>query len=189
MTLATATSDGLPSARIVLLKGFDHEGFVFFTNYESRKGSELEQNPRAALNFHWPWLERQIQIEGLVQKVSREESQIYFDKRPLGSRLSAIVSAQSKPIGSRRELETRLKKVETLGADIALYPKEWSSGRVAKTGCTTGFSTCAKATNHGESIDSTLDGRTNHGCPQAHRSCLRRICRRRCVLARPWLFV
>jgi pyridoxamine 5'-phosphate oxidase len=131
MTLATATSDGLPSARIVLLKGFDHEGFVFFTNYESRKGSELEQNPRAALNFHWPWLERQIQIEGLVQKVSREESQIYFDKRPLGSRLSAIVSAQSKPIGSRRELEARLKKVEReFSGKNPPVPDSWGGYRV-----------------------------------------------------------
>jgi pyridoxamine 5'-phosphate oxidase len=112
MTLATATADGHPSARVVLLKGFDHEGFVFFTNYESRKGEQLAQNPRAALNFHWPWLERQIQIEGSVKKVSREESQTYFDKRPLLSRLSAIISAQSKVTASRRELEGRLKEVE-----------------------------------------------------------------------------
>jgi pyridoxamine 5'-phosphate oxidase len=112
MTLATATPDGHPSARIVLLKGFDHQGFVFFTNYESRKGRELEQNPQAALNFHWPWLERQIEIEGSVNRVSREESQIYFDKRPFGSRLGAIISAQSKVISSRRELEERLQGVE-----------------------------------------------------------------------------
>jgi pyridoxamine 5'-phosphate oxidase len=112
MTLATATADGQPSARVVLLKGFDRQGFVFFTNYESRKGAQLGENPRAALNFHWPWLERQIQIEGTVKKVSREESQIYFDKRPLRSRLSAIISAQSKVITSRRELEDRLKDIE-----------------------------------------------------------------------------
>jgi pyridoxamine 5'-phosphate oxidase len=112
MTLATATADGRPSARVVLLKGFDHQGFVFFTNYQSRKGEQLAQNPRAGLNFHWPWLERQIQIEGSVKKVSREESQIYFDKRPLRSRLSAIISAQSEVIASRRELEDRLKEVE-----------------------------------------------------------------------------
>jgi pyridoxamine 5'-phosphate oxidase len=112
MTLATATTDGQPSARVVLLKGFDHQGFIFFTNYESRKGEQLKQNPRAALNFHWPWLERQIQIEGSVETVSREESQTYFDKRPLGSRLGAIVSAQSKVIASRRELEDRLKEAK-----------------------------------------------------------------------------
>jgi pyridoxamine 5'-phosphate oxidase len=112
MTLATATTDGHPSARVVLLKGFDQQGFAFFTNYESRKGEQLAQNPRAALSFHWPWLERQIQIEGLVNKVSREESQIYFDKRPLRSRLSAIISAQSKVVASRRELEERLDEIE-----------------------------------------------------------------------------
>ena len=104
MSLATAGRDGKPTVRIVLLKGFDQDGFVFFTNYESSKGKQLAQNPRAALNFHWPWLERQIQIEGSVKKVSRQESEIYFDKRPLRSRLSAIISAQSKVIASRREL-------------------------------------------------------------------------------------
>jgi pyridoxamine 5'-phosphate oxidase len=111
MTLATADRNGRPSARIVLLKGFDEHGFVFFTNYESRKGQDLLQNPRAALNFHWPWLERQIQIEGNVTKVSREESQAYFDKRPLKSRLSAIVSPQSSPVSSRVELERRLDEI------------------------------------------------------------------------------
>jgi pyridoxamine 5'-phosphate oxidase len=131
MTLATATSDGYPSARIVLLKGFDHQGFVFFTNYESRKGEQLQQNPRAALNFHWPWLERQIQIEGSVNKVSREESQIYFDKRPLGSRLSAIISAQSKVIASRRELEEQLKQIENQFADEnPPVPEFWGGYRV-----------------------------------------------------------
>jgi pyridoxamine 5'-phosphate oxidase len=111
MTLATADRDGHPSARIVLLKGFDERGFVFFTNHESRKGQHLAQNPRAALNFHWPWLERQIQIEGNVSRVSREESQNYFDKRPLKSRLSAIISPQSHSISSRAELEQRLEEV------------------------------------------------------------------------------
>ncbi|HZC34331.1 MAG TPA: pyridoxamine 5'-phosphate oxidase, partial [Chthoniobacterales bacterium] len=131
MTLATATPDGRPSARVVLLKGFDHESFVFFTNYESRKGEQLERNPRAALNFHWPWLERQIQIEGPVRKVSREESQIYFDKRPLASRLSAIISAQSKVIGSRRDLEERLKEVEKqLSGTNPPVPDFWGGYRV-----------------------------------------------------------
>ena len=111
MTLATADREGHPSARVVLLKGFDERGFVFFTNYESRKGQHLAQNPRAALNFHWPWLERQIQIEGNVSRVSHEESQTYFDKRPLKSRLSSIISPQSNPVSSRTELEQRLEEV------------------------------------------------------------------------------
>jgi pyridoxamine 5'-phosphate oxidase len=111
MTLATADREGHPAARVVLLKGFDERGLVFFTNYESRKGQHLAQNPRAALNFHWPWLERQIQIEGNVTRVSREESQGYFDKRPLKSRLSAIISPQSGPVSSRAELEQRLQEI------------------------------------------------------------------------------
>jgi pyridoxamine 5'-phosphate oxidase len=111
MTLATATRDGRPAARIVLLKGFDESGFVFFTNYESRKGRDLEENPQAALNFHWPWLERQIQVEGNVTRVSREESQAYFDKRPLKSRLSAIISPQSNRVSSRADLERRFEEM------------------------------------------------------------------------------
>src|SRR5260370_42266685 len=111
MALATATTDGHPSVRVVLRKGVDHQGFVFVTNDESRKGEELAQNPRAALNFHWPWLERQIQIEGSVKKVRREESQIYFDKRPLRSRLSAVISAQSQLLDTRRGIECRAKEV------------------------------------------------------------------------------
>jgi pyridoxamine 5'-phosphate oxidase len=111
MTLATADREGHPATRVVLLKGFDESGFVFFTNYESRKGQHLAQNPRAALNFHWPWLERQIQIEGNVTRVSREDSQAYFDKRPLKSRLSAIISPQSHSVSSRAELEQRLEEV------------------------------------------------------------------------------
>ena len=113
MTLATASRQGAPSARIVLLKGFSERGFVFFTSYESRKAHDLAENPRAALNFHWPWLERQIQIEGSVEKVSRDESQIYFNKRPIGSRLGAIVSKQSSIIESREVLERKLQQVAT----------------------------------------------------------------------------
>ena len=103
MTLATASRAGIPSARVVLLKGFDARGVMFFTNYESRKAQQLAENPHAALSFHWPWLERQIQMEGVVQKVGREESKAYFDKRPIGSRLGAIVSKQSSVIESRGE--------------------------------------------------------------------------------------
>jgi pyridoxamine 5'-phosphate oxidase len=105
MTLATASRQGVPSARIVLLKGFSERGLTFFTNYESRKARDLAENPRAALNFHWPWLERQIQVEGGVEKVGREESQIYFDKRPIASRLGAIISKQSSVVESREILE------------------------------------------------------------------------------------
>jgi pyridoxamine 5'-phosphate oxidase len=111
MTLATASKQGAPSARVVLLKGFNDRGFTFFTNYESRKARDLAENPRAALNFHWPWLERQIQIEGSVEKVGREESQIYFNKRPIGSRLGAIISKQSSIIENREILERRLERV------------------------------------------------------------------------------
>jgi pyridoxamine 5'-phosphate oxidase len=112
MTLATASRDGAPSVRVVLLKGFDADGVTFFTNYESRKAQQLADNPRAALNFHWPWLERQIQIEGTVQKVGREKSKEYFDKRPIGSRLGAIVSKQSSAIESRLVLEQRLSAMQ-----------------------------------------------------------------------------
>jgi len=114
MTLATASQIGMPSVRVVLLKGFDSHGVIFFTSYESRKAQQLAENPNAALNFHWPWLERQIQIEGIVQKTSREESQAYFDQRPLGSRLGAIASErQSAPIENRRVLEERLSALKT----------------------------------------------------------------------------
>ncbi|MBV9020540.1 MAG: pyridoxal 5'-phosphate synthase, partial [Ktedonobacteraceae bacterium] len=98
MTLATATKDGKPSARVVLLKGFDERGFVFYTNYESRKGYELAENPQAALVFRWAELERQVRIEGLVEKCSAVESDAYFHSRPVGSQLGACVSQQSQVI-------------------------------------------------------------------------------------------
>jgi pyridoxamine 5'-phosphate oxidase len=132
MTLATADREARPAARVVLLKGFDARGFVFFTNYESRKGRDLGENPRAALNFHWPWLERQIQIEGNATKVSRDESQAYFDKRPLKSRLSAIISPQSNPVSSRAELEQRFEQVSAQYADRnPPVPEFWGGYRVA----------------------------------------------------------
>jgi pyridoxamine 5'-phosphate oxidase len=111
MTLATASRQGVPSARVVLLKGFSERGLTFFTNYESRKARDLDENPRAALNFHWPWLERQIQVEGNVEKVTREESQIYFNMRPIASRLGAIISRQSSIIENREILERNLQTV------------------------------------------------------------------------------
>jgi pyridoxamine 5'-phosphate oxidase len=112
MTLATADRDGRPSARIVLLKGYDERGFVFYTNYGSRKGRELEENPRAALVFYWPDFDRQVRVEGTVERASREESEEYFRSRPRGSRLGAWASPQSTVIDGREELERRLREVE-----------------------------------------------------------------------------
>jgi pyridoxamine 5'-phosphate oxidase len=131
MTLATAAADGKPSARMVLLKGFDERGFVFYTNYRSRKGRELEHNPHAALVFFWQPLERQIRITGSVAKVSAEESDAYFHSRPLGSRFSASISKQSTVIASRDVLLRQLKRIEKK------YPKgdpprpiQWGGYRV-----------------------------------------------------------
>jgi pyridoxamine 5'-phosphate oxidase len=112
MTLATATRAGRPSARIVLMKGFDHEGFTFFTNYESRKSAELEQNPFAAAVFYWQALDRQVRITGRVERISAQESEAYFRTRPIGSRLGAWASAQSRALSSRRELEARVREME-----------------------------------------------------------------------------
>ncbi|HTB11761.1 MAG TPA: pyridoxamine 5'-phosphate oxidase [Bryobacteraceae bacterium] len=112
MTLATATRKGKPSARVVLLKSFDEHGFVFYTNYNSRKGRELGENPHAALVLFWPALARQIRITGRVAKVSAEESDAYFQSRPLGSRFSAAISKQSSVIPSREFLLQKLKKIE-----------------------------------------------------------------------------
>jgi pyridoxamine 5'-phosphate oxidase len=111
MTLATTDREGRPSARIVLLKGCDESGFTFFTNYESRKGRELDGNPRAALVFFWPRLDRQVRVEGAVERVSRAESEAYFASRPEGARLGAWASPQSRPLGGRGELEEALAEV------------------------------------------------------------------------------
>ena len=112
MTLATATPDGRPSARVVLLKGFDERGFVFYTNYEGRKAHELEANPRCALVFYWGELERQVRIEGRVRRVAERESDAYFVVRPRGSQLGAWASEQSRPIRDREALERRLRELE-----------------------------------------------------------------------------
>jgi pyridoxamine 5'-phosphate oxidase len=111
MTLATATPDGVPSARIVLLKAFDVSGFTFFTNYDSRKGRELTVNPRAALLFFWSELQRQVRIEGTVERISEAESNAYFQSRPVGSRLGACASRQSEVIVSRDVLEQRVREL------------------------------------------------------------------------------
>jgi len=131
MVLATATPDGTPSARVVLLKGFDERGFVFFTDYRSRKSAELEANPRAALVLHWSELERQVRITGDVTRTSVEESEAYYRSRPLGSRLGAWVSHQSQTIPSRGVLEGGLREVERrfAGGDVPL-PPYWGGYRV-----------------------------------------------------------
>ena len=132
MTLATAMPDGRPSARIVLLKGFDGRGFVFYSNYESRKGEELAANPHAALVFWWAPLERQVRIEGHVEKVTAEEADRYFGSRPRPSRLGAWASPQSRPIASRETLEEGLADVEARygdGADVP-RPPHWGGYRL-----------------------------------------------------------
>jgi pyridoxamine 5'-phosphate oxidase len=131
MTLATATKDGVPSARVVLLKALDERGFVFFTDYRSRKGAELDANPRAALVLHWSELERQVRISGSVERTSTEDSEAYFRSRPLGSRLGAWVSHQSLPIPSRAVLENGLREVERrFGTDDVPLPPYWGGYRV-----------------------------------------------------------
>lgn len=131
MVLATATADGAPSARVVLLKGFDEQGFVFFTDYRSRKGGELDANPRAALVLYWPELERQVRITGDVTRTSVEESEAYYRSRPLGSRLGAWVSHQSQMIVSREALEAGLRAIESRFADGDVpLPPHWGGYRV-----------------------------------------------------------
>jgi pyridoxamine 5'-phosphate oxidase len=131
MTLATASADGEPAARIVLLKGFDERGFVFYSNYESPKGRDLAQNPRAALTFYWPQLERQVRISGETDRISREDSRIYFDSRPVGSRIGASLSRQSQVINGREQLEEEFRRLEAEFADSAIpLPDYWGGYRV-----------------------------------------------------------
>lgn len=131
MTLSTATRDGVPSARIVLLKGVDPHGFVFYTDYRSRKGVELTENPLAALTFLWKEIERQVRITGSVSRVSAEESAAYFRTRPPGSRLGAWASTQSAVIASRTELEERIREVSARFPDGEVpLPPHWGGFRV-----------------------------------------------------------
>jgi pyridoxamine 5'-phosphate oxidase len=131
MTVATATPDGIPSARTVLLKGFDERGFVFYTNYESQKGRELTANPRAALLFHWHVLQRQIRINGTVERTSVEESEAYFHSRAPGSQLGAAASHQSTVIPNREWLEARLRQLEAeYGEGEVPLPAYWGGFRV-----------------------------------------------------------
>ncbi|MEZ5647485.1 MAG: pyridoxamine 5'-phosphate oxidase [Alphaproteobacteria bacterium] len=130
MALATASPGAVPSVRMVLLKGFDPRGFVFYTNYRSRKGQELSQNPQAALCFHWKSLRRQIRIEGTVAQVSPEEADTYFISRPYGSQIGAWASQQSQPLSDRRELEARVTQLEQQYPATVPRPDYWSGFRL-----------------------------------------------------------
>ncbi|MFK8332459.1 pyridoxamine 5'-phosphate oxidase [Pseudomonas sp. BJa5] len=131
MTLATVDADGRPHCRILLLKGLDDEGFTFFTNYDSAKGQQLQVNPWAAMTFFWPALERQVRIEGKVVKVTAEESDAYYQVRPLGSRLGAWASPQSQVIADRAELEGLVKATEQRFSDNQPHcPEHWGGYRL-----------------------------------------------------------
>ena len=131
MTLATCSSQGKPSARTVLLKSADPSGFVFFTNYGSQKGIELESNPFASLLFHWPILQRQVRIEGTVSRVAREDSEIYFHSRPRGSQIGAWASIQSQKLATRAELQAAIEKIESKYKDQPVpLPDHWGGYRI-----------------------------------------------------------
>ena len=131
MTLATSTREGRPSARIVLLKSFGPDGFVFYTDYRSRKSEELIDNPRAALLFHWDVLERQVRILGNVSRISREQSESYFRTRPAGSQLGAWASRQSSVLKNRAELDEKLREVTArFGDDPVPLPEHWGGWAV-----------------------------------------------------------
>lgn len=132
MTLATASPDGVPAARTVLLKGLDAQGFVFYSNYESAKGSDLAANPRAELLFFWPELERQVRVSGMVARVDRDETERYFRSRPSGSQISAAISPQSRVVPDRAYLEGRYAEVaaEHEASPVPL-PEFWGGYRVA----------------------------------------------------------
>ena len=132
MSLATATKGGKPSVRIVLLKGFDKEGFRFFSNYKSRKGRELEENPHASLCFFWPELERQVRLEGTVRKLDKEESGKYFQKRPRLSQLGAWASNQSEEVQSRESLEERFHEIEEKFSGKEIPAPEFWGGYILK---------------------------------------------------------
>ena len=131
VTLATADGAGRPSARVVLLRGFDDEGFLFYTNYASRKAREITLNPHAALCFYWHWTEEQVRIEGAVVRASREESDAYFRSRPRGNQIGAWASQQSQPLSSREELEARVASVERdfAGREVP-RPEFWGGFRL-----------------------------------------------------------
>ncbi len=130
MSLSTVGEDGRPSSRTVLIKEINDKGFTWFTNYHSRKGRELLHHPFAALLFHWIELERQVRIEGRVERVSAEESDTYYYSRPVGSQLGAIASRQSEPAASRYEIEARLDAVKSQFGEHPVRPEHWGGYRV-----------------------------------------------------------
>lgn len=130
MVLATADGSGRPSARVVLLKACDERGFVFYSNYGSRKGRELEENPRASLVFYWRDFDRQVRVEGRVEKVARQESEAYFRSRPLGARIGAWASRQSAVIAGREELERIVRETEERFGESVPCPDDWGGYRV-----------------------------------------------------------
>lgn len=138
MTLATVSPEGKPSARVVLLKGFDNEGFVFYTNYASKKGQDIAQNPNVALCFWWYALERQVRIEGIIERVSEEESTAYFQSRPRGSQIGALASPQSQIVTDRAILEKKFEDLlaqygDTEGREAIPRPEHWGGYRVRPT--------------------------------------------------------
>lgn len=130
MSVSTADANGRPSSRILLIKGVDASGFTWFTNYESRKAQDLRQNPQAALLFYWTELERQVRIEGRVERVSDAESDAYFHSRPLGSRIGAHASAQSRPLAARGELEDRVARLAQELGNEPPRPPYWGGYRL-----------------------------------------------------------
>jgi len=130
MGVSTVGADGRPSSRILLIKDFDARGFTWFTNYDSRKGEQLRAHPYAALLFHWIELERQVRIEGRVEQVSAEESERYFQSRPLKSRLGALASAQSRPIADRAALEEQYRRMEEQYGELPPRPRNWGGYRL-----------------------------------------------------------
>lgn len=131
MTLATANNQGMPSARIVLLKHFDADGFAWYTDYQSQKGQELQENPQAEILFYWYGLERQIRIQGHVEKLSADQADTYFHQRPFGSQLSAAASEQSQPVASRQVLEERVAQLEAQFTEQEVpCPQRWGGYRL-----------------------------------------------------------
>ncbi len=131
MTLATASVDGLPTARIVLLKEYDESGFVFYTNYDSRKGHQIAENPSVCLLFYWVALERQVTIEGKIEKIDRKESEEYFHSRPFESQIGAMASEQSTPVSSRKELEDKFEQLlQKYGDKEVPMPDSWGGYKV-----------------------------------------------------------
>lgn len=130
MSVATVGADGRPSSRILLIKDFNQQGFTWFTNYASRKGRDLEAHPHAALLFHWVELERQVRIEGRVERLPAAQSDAYFHSRPLKSRLGAVASAQSEPIADRSMLEQRFRQAEAEYGDQPERPPHWGGYRL-----------------------------------------------------------